>query len=82
MNSKSNAKTVRWMVTAAAIVVPLAILLWFNQDAVWTFIDFVRDRQAVVAFLDQLGFIGPLALMGLIGLQVLIPSLPAEPPAR
>jgi uncharacterized membrane protein YdjX (TVP38/TMEM64 family) len=47
---------------------------------VWAFIDFVRDRQAVVALLDQLGFIGPLVLMGLVGLQVLIPSLPAEPP--
>jgi len=44
------------------------------------FIDFVRGRQAVVDYLDQLGFIGPLVLMGLVGLQVLIPSLPAEPP--
>lgn len=80
MNTKIGKKSVRWMVTAAAIVVPLAILLWFNQDAAWAFLDFVRNRQAVVAYLDQLGFLGPLVLMGLVGLQVFIPSLPAEPP--
>lgn len=80
MANKNINKSVKLMVTMTAIVAPLAILLWFNQDAVWAFIDFVRDRQAVVAFLDQLGLIGPLVLMGLVGLQVLIPSLPAEPP--
>jgi len=68
------------MVTMTAIVVPLVSLLWLNHDAVRAFIDFVRGRQAVVDYLDQLGFIGPLVLMGLVGLQVLIPSLPAEPP--
>jgi uncharacterized membrane protein YdjX (TVP38/TMEM64 family) len=59
--------------------VPLAIVLWFNRDALLAFIDSVRDREAVIACLDQLGAIGPLVLMGLLGLQVLIPSLPAEP---
>jgi len=78
MNKKN--KSVKLMVTMIAIVVPLAILLWLNRDAVRAFIDFVRDRQAVIDYLDQLGFIGPLVLMGLVGLQVLIPSLPAEPP--
>jgi uncharacterized membrane protein YdjX (TVP38/TMEM64 family) len=80
MNAKIGKTSVRWMFTVAAIVVPLAILLWFHQDAVWAFIDSVGDRQAVAAYLDRLGFLGPLVLMGLIGLQVLIPSLPAEPP--
>jgi uncharacterized membrane protein YdjX (TVP38/TMEM64 family) len=68
------------MVTATAIAVLPALVLWHNQEAVWAFVDFVRDRQAVTAYLDRLGVIGPLVLMGLIGLQVLIPSLPAEPP--
>jgi uncharacterized membrane protein YdjX (TVP38/TMEM64 family) len=86
MNKKITSKSVRLMATMTAIIVPLAILFWCNQDAVWAFIArtdwirLVRDRQAVVAYLDQLGFIGPLVLMGLVGLQVLIPSLPAEPP--
>lgn len=80
MNKTFSNKSVRWMVMAAAIAVTLGMLLWFNRDAVWMFISFIRDREAVVAFLDQIGFIGPLVLMGLIGLQVLIPSLPAEPP--
>jgi uncharacterized membrane protein YdjX (TVP38/TMEM64 family) len=80
MANKNTSKCVKLMVAMTAIVVPLAVLFWFNQDAVWAFIGFVRDRQALAAFLDQLGFIGPLVLMGLVGLQVLIPSLPAEPP--
>jgi len=80
MNGNNTNKPVKLIATIMAIVVPLAILLWINRDAVWAFIEFVRDRQAVVAYLDQLGFIGPLVLMGLVGLQVLIPSLPAEPP--
>jgi uncharacterized membrane protein YdjX (TVP38/TMEM64 family) len=86
MKKKNTSKFIRLMATMAAIVAPVAILFWFNQDAVGAFIArtgwirLVRDRQAVVAYLDQLGFIGPLVLMGLVGLQVLIPSLPAEPP--
>ena len=73
-------KTIKWVVGITAFTLPLAILAWFNLDVVWAFVDFVRDREAIIAFLDTLGFIGPLALMGLVGLQVLIPSLPAEPP--
>jgi uncharacterized membrane protein YdjX (TVP38/TMEM64 family) len=80
MNERSAGHLVRWAAAATAIVVPLGILLWLNQGAVLAFIDFVRDREAVIAYLDSLGAIGPLVLMGLIGLQVLIPSLPAEPP--
>jgi uncharacterized membrane protein YdjX (TVP38/TMEM64 family) len=75
-----NSKTTKLMITATAIVVPLAILLWFNQDAVWAFLDFVRDRNAISAFIDEIGLIGPLVLMGLIGLQILIPWIPSEPP--
>jgi uncharacterized membrane protein YdjX (TVP38/TMEM64 family) len=68
------------MITVTAIVVPLAILLWFNQDAVRAFLDFVRDRNAISAFVDEIGFVGPLVLMGLVGLQILIPWIPSEPP--
>ena len=80
MTRKSVSRLLRWVVPATAIVLPLAILLWLNQGVVSGFIDIVRDRGAVTAYLDTLGAIGPLVLMGLIGLQVLIPSLPAEPP--
>jgi uncharacterized membrane protein YdjX (TVP38/TMEM64 family) len=80
MNKKFAGRVARWVVVGTAVVVPLALLLWRNQDAVSAFIALVRDREAVVTYLDSLGAIGPLVLMGLIGLQVLIPSLPAEPP--
>jgi uncharacterized membrane protein YdjX (TVP38/TMEM64 family) len=80
MNSKKTNKPAKLMVTMTAIVVPLAILLWFNQDAVWAFLDFVRDRNAINAFIDEIGFVGPLVLMGLVGLQILIPWIPSEPP--
>jgi uncharacterized membrane protein YdjX (TVP38/TMEM64 family) len=62
-----------------ALAVGPAVLVWLNHDALWAFINVLRDREAVVAFLDQLGFVGPVVLTALLGLQVLIPSLPAEP---
>jgi uncharacterized membrane protein YdjX (TVP38/TMEM64 family) len=86
MNNKNISKPVKVIATTAAIVVPLAILLWFNQDALWAFlartdwVRLVRDRDAISAFVDEVGFIGPLVLMGLTGLQVLIPWIPSEPP--
>lgn len=62
-----------------AVAAGLAVLVWLNHDALWALINAIRDREAVVAFLNQLGFAGPLVLTALLGLQVLIPSLPAEP---
>jgi uncharacterized membrane protein YdjX (TVP38/TMEM64 family) len=75
-----NIRNYKLVGTMAAIVVPLAILLWFNQDAVSAFLDFVRDRNAISTFIDEIGLIGPLVLMGLAALQVLIPWIPSEPP--
>jgi len=80
MKNKNTNKAVKLTVTTTAILVPLAILLWFNQDSVRAFLVFVRDRHAISAFVDEIGFIGPLVLVGLTGLQVLIPWLPSEPP--
>jgi uncharacterized membrane protein YdjX (TVP38/TMEM64 family) len=75
-----KSKNTKLMLTTTAIVLPLVILFYFNQDAVAAFLDFVRDRDAISAFIHEIGFIGPLVLMGLTGLQVLIPWLPSEPP--
>ena len=68
MDEMMAGRPVRWVVMATAIVVVLAVLLWLNQELVWAFIDVVRHREAVTAYLDSLGAIGPLVLMGLIGL--------------
>lgn len=62
------------------IGVLLLVIAWFNRDSIISFIKFTGDRQAVVDFMESLGAFGPLALIGLIVVQVLIPSLPAEPP--
>jgi uncharacterized membrane protein YdjX (TVP38/TMEM64 family) len=79
MNIKNA--TIPWRTVLLFIVVILisAVLIWLNQDDIWTFVDFVRDREAVITFIDQLGLLGPLVLGGLLGLQVLVPSLPSEP---
>ena len=81
-----NNRNYKLLGTMAAIVVPLALLLWLNQDAVWAFlartdwVRLVRDRNAINTFIDEIGLIGPLVLMGLAALQVLIPWIPSEPP--
>lgn len=76
-------RRLRWKLkfsyTMVAVAVLVTILVWLKHEALWRFVDFIRDREAIVAFLDQLGFIGPLVFMALIGLQVLVASLPAEP---
>jgi uncharacterized membrane protein YdjX (TVP38/TMEM64 family) len=67
------------MVIMTATVLPLSVLLWLHRDAVWVFFDFARDSNAIRDFVDEVGLIGPLVLMGLLGWQVLIPWLPSEP---
>ena len=79
MNKLNISKFPKSIAIIIIIVLTLVILVWLNQDAFWAFINFIRDRDAVVGFLDQLGFIGPLALSALLALQVLIPTLPSEP---
>jgi uncharacterized membrane protein YdjX (TVP38/TMEM64 family) len=79
MNKLQISKFPKSIAIIIIIVLSLIILVGLNQDTFWAFINFVRDRDAIVAFLDQLGFIGPLALSALLALQVLIPTLPSEP---
>jgi uncharacterized membrane protein YdjX (TVP38/TMEM64 family) len=80
MDNKHNKKNTRLIAAVAGIAVLLIILVWNNLDALFSFIWFVRDREAVIALLDKIGFIGPLVLVGMVGLQILIPSLPSQPP--
>jgi uncharacterized membrane protein YdjX (TVP38/TMEM64 family) len=79
MKSQNTTQLATLMSAVIALILLLIILTWFFHDTLWTFIDFIRDRDAVVAFLEPLGFIGPILLMVLIGLQVIVASLPAEP---
>jgi uncharacterized membrane protein YdjX (TVP38/TMEM64 family) len=79
MNKINLTKISKSFIIIALIICMLAILVWHNQESFWAFINFIGDREAVVAFLDQLGFVGPLALSALLALQVLIPTLPSEP---
>jgi uncharacterized membrane protein YdjX (TVP38/TMEM64 family) len=80
MKTKDIKHILKMFAPMIAILTLSAILFWRKQEEVLAFIAFARDRQAVIAYLDTIGIIGPLVLMGLVGLQVLIPSLPSEPP--
>lgn len=80
MKSKDVKHILKLLAPTMAIFTISAVLVWRNQEEVLAFIAFARDRQAVIATLEKFGAIGPLVFMGLVGLQVLIPSLPSEPP--
>jgi hypothetical protein len=73
MSSKLAEKSIKWL-AGTAVVAVLAFLLRLNRGALTAYIDqagwirIVRDREAVTAYLDSLGAVGPLVLMGLIGL--------------
>jgi uncharacterized membrane protein YdjX (TVP38/TMEM64 family) len=79
MNFKHKNKPMKW-IAIAGFALLLIVLVWPNHEALWRFIYFICDHNAIGDFIEKIGIIGPLALMGLIGLQVLIPYLPSEPP--
>ena len=51
------------------MVLPVARLVCHYHDASVNFISFIRDREAINAFLDQLGSLGLVMLIGLLGSQ-------------
>jgi uncharacterized membrane protein YdjX (TVP38/TMEM64 family) len=80
MNTKDVKQILKMLAPTMAILTLSVGLVWRNQEEVLAFIAFACDRQAVIATLEKMGAIGPLVFVGLVGLQVLIPSLPSEPP--
>jgi uncharacterized membrane protein YdjX (TVP38/TMEM64 family) len=80
VKTKIPPKSLKTFVVGTLAGIALVSLVGFKLEAVKAFLEFVRDRQAVIDYLDPLGITGPLVLMGLVALQVLIPSLPSEPP--
>lgn len=80
VNPKTTHNSARVIAIIAPILILLITLCWFSQDALLVFIGTIRDREAMIALVEKIGFMGPFVLIGLVGLQILIPSLPAEPP--
>lgn len=79
MNNSVGRFSVKSIAAILITTLMLVILAWHFKDEIRAFLDFVRDREAVAVFLDQLGILGPLVLSFLLALQVLIPTLPSEP---
>lgn len=52
--------------------------LWCYREPVGVFLTFVKDRDAVTAYLHQLGPLGPLVMVFLSSLQVVLGSISGE----
>lgn len=80
MKSHKAKKRKRSTLIKIGLSILLLALAWFNRDSIISFVRFASDRQAVIDYMESLGAVGPLVLMGLIAAPVLIPSIPPEPP--
>lgn len=64
--TKQIPRWLKWGVGMAAVT----LLLWFWQP-IWEFVRIVADREAVIAYLEQFGIVGPLLLALILVLQVI-----------
>ena len=60
-----------------AFLVGFGLLFWYRQP-VWEMLAIVRDREAVVAYLDQFGVVAPILLGMVLILQVFVAAIPGH----
>jgi uncharacterized membrane protein YdjX (TVP38/TMEM64 family) len=63
----------KWSVGLAACI----LMLWFWQP-IWAFMRILADRQAVVAYLEQFGFVALLLLIVALMIQVILTPVPGH----
>ena len=81
MNQQSKnfitAATSKWLTRGFVILIILS-LLWVNRQQLLDLLNFFRDREAVIAYLEPLGFWGPLLYLLILYIQVLTATIPGH----
>ena len=60
------------------VVLIILILLWLNRYHLSALLDFLRDREAIAAYLDPFGIWGPLLYLLILGVQVITAVIPGH----
>jgi len=71
-----NANTKRWGKTAFVLLGLILILYWRVQ--IFEMIKMIGDRDAIAAYLQQFGFVGPILLFIILALQVFLAVIPGH----
>ena len=81
MNQQSKnfitAATSKWLTRGFVILIILS-LLWVNRQLLLDLLNFFRDREAVIAYLEPLGLWGPLLYLLILYVQVLTATIPGH----
>ncbi len=72
-----NSKQVSWLVKGLAVLVIL-VILWSVRSAIFDFIAFVKDREAVIAYLQGNGLWNVVLLELLLSAQVILAIIPGH----
>lgn len=70
-------QTQKWLGPGLVITL-LLIALWLNRQQLLDWLNFFRDREAVTAYLEPLGWSGPLLYLLIVQLQVLSATIPGH----
>ncbi len=70
---KRNGRWLKW----SAGLMGCALLAYFWQP-VWAFVQILANREAVIAYLEQFGIVGPLLLALILILQVIVAAIPGH----
>jgi uncharacterized membrane protein YdjX (TVP38/TMEM64 family) len=73
--AKTRFNLKKWLISGSVLLLVAVLLYWRWQD-VQALVDFLRDREALSAFLEQIGVWGPVVYVLLLGLQVVTAILP------
>lgn len=65
-----------WKKVAFVFIGFIAVLYWWEQ--LLDMLSMIGDRDAIVAFLNQFGFLGPIVLSSILGLQVFLAVIPGH----
>ena len=81
MNQQSKnfitAATSKWLTRGFVILIILS-LLWVNRQPLLDLLNFFRNREAVIAYLEPLGLWGPLLYLLILYIQVLTATIPGH----
>ncbi len=78
MESKQSGIRRIQIITAGAIIIAIALILWTQWNYITALLGFLKDREAISQYLAQIGMWGPLLYVAILGMQVISAIIPGH----